>query len=144
VTAEPLARLTESHDAPACTCGMFRASCLVPDGDRSVSLCWLCAHLVGEHGADPATAWQKAPECACEHADVYPSDVAAALHADADREAWVAGRCCRLANVRTGRCDRHGAPAPVEAEQPHPVQLVPERQRRAAERVRRAIARTRH
>ena len=51
-------------------CKGFRAECVVPVGEGSVPMCWLCAHHVVDHECalhDAATA-----ECECLPHEVYP------------------------------------------------------------------------
>lgn len=51
-------------------CNAFRAECLVPVGEASAPMCWLCAHHVVDHECalhEAATA-----ECECLPHEIYP------------------------------------------------------------------------
>lgn len=51
-------------------CKGFRAECIVPVGEGSAPMCWLCAHHVADHECaihDAATA-----ECECLPHEIYP------------------------------------------------------------------------
>lgn len=66
-------------------CATFVAECACPVGDGARPLCWICAHLVVEHGVSLETvATSEACECAPE--DIYPVERAAALRAARARE----------------------------------------------------------
>ena len=61
-------------------CAMFGASCLMPAeavGREGAPLpvCWLCAHLITEHGATLETAGDKQYDhcCECDETIVYPA-----------------------------------------------------------------------
>lgn len=59
-----------------CECGILLAECVLPHGDGSVALCWVCAHDYTEHGAEPGT--RSGVSCGCSAVDIYPADVIAA------------------------------------------------------------------
>lgn len=62
-------------------CRTFTPACLVPAEALSsaasgppVHMCWLCAHVVTEHGASLETAVLHIGACTCALEDVYPID----------------------------------------------------------------------
>lgn len=66
------AEVLEVQPRPAiCACGVLPAECLLPHGDSSVALCWVCAHDYTEHGAKPG---ELAERCDCPDSDVLPAD----------------------------------------------------------------------
>lgn len=61
---------------PACeACGAFQPECVVPNGDGTLSLCWLCAHAHVDHGA--ALSVCVVHECECLPEAIYPEKVLA-------------------------------------------------------------------
>lgn len=70
-------------EVPVCVCGAFRPEALVPVGDSAVGMCWLCAHLVTEHGVEATQValmgamdrCSRGELCACKPTEVYPGDV---------------------------------------------------------------------
>lgn len=53
---------------------------MVPYGDGAVRLCWLCAHMVAEHGADLDQPYEQWPDVSCrdhgcKREDIFPLDV---------------------------------------------------------------------
>jgi len=62
---------------PACeACGAFQPECLVPDGEGSLALCWLCAHAHVDHGCELGRC--AVHECECLPEAIYPEKVLAA------------------------------------------------------------------
>lgn len=54
------------------------AQVLVPNADGGADgMCWLCAHMVADHGASPEDAIRLLHTCTCERAAIFPSDVVA-------------------------------------------------------------------
>ncbi len=51
-------------------CRTLTPDCLVPVGDESVPMCWLCAHHVVEHGTTTVEAQEG--ECECLPHEIYP------------------------------------------------------------------------
>lgn len=51
-------------------CKTFAPEVLVPDGDESIPMCWLCAHHVVEHGTVIEHA--HCAECECSPQMIYP------------------------------------------------------------------------
>lgn len=54
-------------------CNTFAPECVVPIGDASAPMCWLCAHHVVEHNAPVSEAYRA--ECECLPKDIYPHRV---------------------------------------------------------------------
>lgn len=51
-------------------CKGYRAECVVPVGEASAPMCWLCAHHVVDHGVAPELA--TTAECECLPHQIYP------------------------------------------------------------------------
>jgi len=52
------------------------AEVMVPTADdKAIGMCWLCAHMVADHGASPEDALKFVHHCACEPQAIYPADV---------------------------------------------------------------------
>lgn len=51
-------------------CKGMRAECVVPIGESSAPMCWLCAHHVVDHGCEPHEAVTH--ECECLPHQIYP------------------------------------------------------------------------
>jgi hypothetical protein len=61
-------------DAKLCVaCKGFRAECIVPVGEASAPMCWLCAHHVADHDCAPGDA--ATAECECLPHEIYPGRV---------------------------------------------------------------------
>ncbi len=52
-------------------CKGFRAECIVPVGEASAPMCWICAHHVVDHNCAPHDA--ATAECECLPHEIYPS-----------------------------------------------------------------------
>jgi len=62
--------------APDCLVPREALAAYARDGGPPVPMCWLCAHLVTEHGAELDTI-PAMDRCSCTREDIYPADVAA-------------------------------------------------------------------
>lgn len=51
-------------------CQTFAPECIVPVGDASAPMCWLCAHHVVEHNVPVSKAYNA--ECECLPQAIYP------------------------------------------------------------------------
>lgn len=51
-------------------CKTFAAECIVPVGEASAPMCWVCAHHVVEHECPPHEAGTA--ECECSPHEIYP------------------------------------------------------------------------
>ncbi len=64
-------------EKPVCrSCKTFTPDVLVPVGQGAISLCWICAHHVIEHGVPLDKAG--AGECECLPEAIYPESLLAA------------------------------------------------------------------
>jgi hypothetical protein len=99
-------------------CRGFGAEVLVPAGDGSRQLCWMCAHAVAEHDADPEddasimAGVDRCRECACTFEQIYPEDVVAKRRAAAEVQAGLAAN----RNEMRRAIARVEAPDPASAE----------------------------
>lgn len=67
----PLRRL----ERRACeACAAFAAECEVPRGDGAIAACWMCAHVVIVHNAEPGDLGAL-ERCRCPGEAIYPEDV---------------------------------------------------------------------
>lgn len=80
-------------------CKAFAAECMVPHGEGSLSMCWLCAHHVVDHEVPLARAMEAQCECAPE--DIYPVRV---LKARTAAYEIAKGNGFEPLNVRRDRC----------------------------------------
>lgn len=62
-------------------CKAFRAECVVPVGEASAPMCWLCAHHVVDHECPPHKAMTA--ECECAPELIYPGRSAPPINASA-------------------------------------------------------------
>ncbi len=61
-------------EKPKCaSCEVFQPEVLVPMGEGSLSMCWLCAHHVVEHNTSVQHA--RVGQCECSLEEIYPQRV---------------------------------------------------------------------
>lgn len=73
---QPTSALFGRFEQQACTCLAMRAECKVPGADDTmIPMCWLCAHMVADHGASPEDAVKLMDTCKCPGHLIYPRDV---------------------------------------------------------------------
>lgn len=101
------------------SCEVFAPECLVPVGDVSVPMCWLCAHHVTAHDCAPHRA--NAAECECSPHEIYPNrGVPCVVPADLAAEIRERVEHARKAGDRANNEDRQilATVAPVREESP--------------------------
>ncbi len=83
-------------------CKVFTPDCVAPVGHGSLELCWLCAHLIVEHGESVQAA--PSAKCACHRDDIYPPFLKELLAPVREREARL--KSSQLPKPEATRVDR--------------------------------------
>lgn len=90
--------------------------CKVPTADGGVTgMCWLCAHIVADHGVSPEHVldWMDRGACGCTREAIYPADVIARFNRGAEDGAIINAARAKFEAMRQ---ETRGAASPVRAE----------------------------
>lgn len=78
-------KLTRIERVACENCNAFAPDCMAPVDERTLALCWFCAHMVTEHEHEVGTIID-ASVCTCAESDIFPPDIAELRQLRRDRE----------------------------------------------------------